>query len=125
VQPQFSILSHTHSLPILAFRLTNQFTVSLPCTSRSLQLSISLRHSYLNAMLDALPIIIIHLTTLILLGEECSCSLISPRCKYSPQHPVLITLSLCTFLSVRDQVSHPYGTTGKTTVSFILMSAVR
>jgi hypothetical protein len=30
------------------------------------------------------------------------------------------TLSLCSSLSVRDQVSHPYKTTGKTTVLYTL-----
>jgi hypothetical protein len=38
------------------------------------------------------------------------------RSKYLPQHCVLKTLSLCSFLKVRDQVSHPYSTTGKLTV---------
>jgi hypothetical protein len=32
--------------------------------------------------------------------------------KYSPQHLFSITLSLVSFLNVRDQVSHPYRTTG-------------
>jgi hypothetical protein len=31
------------------------------------------------------------------------------------------TLSLCSFLNVRDQVSHAYRTTGKITVSYILI----
>jgi hypothetical protein len=31
------------------------------------------------------------------------------------------TLSLCSSLNVRDQVSHPYRTTGKTTVLYILI----
>jgi hypothetical protein len=31
------------------------------------------------------------------------------------------TLRLCSFLKVRDQVSHPYSTTGKITVLYILM----
>jgi hypothetical protein len=31
------------------------------------------------------------------------------------------TLSLCTSLKVRDQVSHPYSTTGKITVLYILI----
>jgi hypothetical protein len=30
--------------------------------------------------------------------------------KYAPWHPVLNTLSLCSSLNVRDQVSHPYRT---------------
>jgi hypothetical protein len=32
------------------------------------------------------------------------------RSKHSPQHPVLKYLHLCSSLSVRDQVSHPYKT---------------
>jgi hypothetical protein len=31
------------------------------------------------------------------------------------------TFSLCSSLKVRDQVSHPYGTTGKITVLYILI----
>jgi hypothetical protein len=31
------------------------------------------------------------------------------------------TLSVCSSLSVRDQVSHPYKTTGKTTVLYTLI----
>jgi hypothetical protein len=42
------------------------------------------------------------------------------RSKYSPQHPVL-TLSLCSSLNIRDQVSHPYRTTGKIIVLYILI----
>jgi hypothetical protein len=40
------------------------------------------------------------------------------RSKYPPQHSVLKTLSLCSSLKVRDQVSHPYSTTAKITVSY-------
>jgi hypothetical protein len=32
---------------------------------------------------------------------------ISIGSKYSPRHPVLNTLSLCSSLNVKDQVSHP------------------
>jgi hypothetical protein len=38
------------------------------------------------------------------------------RSKYPPQHTVIKILSLCSSLKVRDQVSHPYSTTGKITV---------
>jgi hypothetical protein len=41
------------------------------------------------------------------------------RSKYLPQHSVLKTLSLCSSLKVRDQVSHPYSTTGKMTVLYV------
>jgi hypothetical protein len=40
--------------------------------------------------------------------------------KYTPQHPVL-TLSLCTSLNVRYQVSHPNRTTGKIIILYILI----
>jgi hypothetical protein len=47
------------------------------------------------------------------------------RSKYLPQHTVLKkTLSLCSSLKVRDQVSHPYSTTGKITVPYILIFRV-
>jgi hypothetical protein len=45
--------------------------------------------------------------------SRTSCHLIPLRSKYSPQHPVLKHLSLYSSLNVRDQVSHPYRTTGK------------
>jgi hypothetical protein len=35
------------------------------------------------------------------------------RSKYSPQHPVLEHPHLSSSLNVRDQVSHPYKTTGR------------
>jgi hypothetical protein len=41
--------------------------------------------------------------------------------KYTPQHPVLEHFSLCSSLSVRDQVSHRYRTTGKIIVLYILI----
>jgi hypothetical protein len=34
------------------------------------------------------------------------------------------TLSLCSFLNIRDQVSHPYKTTGKIIFSYILIFTV-
>jgi hypothetical protein len=49
-----------------------------------------------------------------------SCHLIPLRSKYSSQNPVLKHLSLCSSLSVRDQVSHPYKTTGRIMVLYIL-----
>jgi hypothetical protein len=42
-----------------------------------------------------------------------------PRSKYSPQHPVL-KHPLSPFLTVRDQVSHPYKTTRKIMALYIL-----
>jgi hypothetical protein len=46
-----------------------------------------------------------------------SCHFISLWSKYSPQHPVL-KHSLCFSYNVRDQVSHPYRTTGKIIVLY-------
>jgi hypothetical protein len=48
--------------------------------------------------------------------SPASCPFTSQRSKYSLKHPFSNTLNLCSFLYVRDQVSHPYKTTGKTIV---------
>jgi hypothetical protein len=42
------------------------------------------------------------------------------RSKYSSQNPVLKSLSLCSSVNVRDQVSHPYNTTVRIMVLYIL-----
>ena len=50
--------------------------------------------------------------------------LLSPIRASCPTHLILldlITLNLCPFLSVRDQASHPYKTTGKTAVLYIFI----
>jgi hypothetical protein len=49
------------------------------------------------------------------------CQFIPLRSKYSPLHPVLNTLSLCSSFDVRDQVSHAYRITGKIIVFYILI----
>jgi hypothetical protein len=55
---------------------------------------------------------------LIMQFSPTSYHFISLRSKYSPQHPVLrYPHSLCSSLNVRDQVSHPYRTTGRITVA--------
>jgi hypothetical protein len=46
---------------------------------------------------------------------------ISLRSKYSPQHPVLKHPQSGFSLNVGDQVSHPYTTTGKMIVLYILI----
>jgi hypothetical protein len=59
----------------------------------------------------------------IMQSSPTSCHFISLRPKYSPQHPDLMfsnTLTLCSSLNVRDQVSQPYRTTGKIIVLYIL-----
>jgi hypothetical protein len=43
--------------------------------------------------------------------------------KYSPQHPVPNTLSLCSSLNVTGHVSLPYKTTDKTVFLYILILA--
>jgi hypothetical protein len=68
-------------------------------------------------------LILFDLSILIIVGEElwnsslcsflASCHFIRFRSKYSPHHTVLKHLSLCFSLNVRDQISHPYKTTGK------------
>jgi hypothetical protein len=50
---------------------------------------------------------------LIMQFAPISCHFIHLWSKYSLQHPVSNTLSRCSSLNVRDQVSHPYRTTGE------------
>jgi len=47
--------------------------------------------------------------------------LVPPRSKYSPQHHILNTLSFLSSLNISDQFSHPYKTTGKIIVLYILI----
>jgi hypothetical protein len=56
---------------------------------------------------------------LIMQFSPTSCHFVSLWSKYSPPHPVS-TVSLCSSLNVRDQVSHPYRTTGNIIVLYIL-----
>jgi hypothetical protein len=57
---------------------------------------------------------------LIMQFSPMSSHFISLRSKYSPQHPVL-NHPQSVFFNVRDQVSHPYRTTGKIIVLYILI----
>jgi hypothetical protein len=77
-------------------------------------------------------LILLDLITLTIFGEEyrlCSSSLCNFLHDRLPPFQVQIssstlfskTLSLCSSLQVRDQVSHPYSTTGKITVLYILI----
>jgi hypothetical protein len=51
------------------------------------------------------------------------CSLLQPPSTSSLLGPniLLSTLNLCSYLSVRDQVSHPYKTKGEITILYILI----
>ena len=59
------------------------------------------------------------LTSALLWFSVLPCYLVPLRPKYSPQHPVLNTLSLRSSLNVSNQVSHPYTTSGKIIVLYI------
>jgi hypothetical protein len=76
-------------------------------------------------------LIFLDLITWVIFGDEYRslssslCSLFHPPVASSPLGPnillgtlLLHTVSLCSSLSVRDQVSHPYRTTGKTTALY-------
>jgi hypothetical protein len=53
--------------------------------------------------------------------SPATCHLIPPSFKYSAHHPVFKHPDLCSSFNVRDQVSHPYKTTGKIIVFYILI----
>jgi hypothetical protein len=50
-----------------------------------------------------------------------TCYLVPLRLKYSPEHPILKHPQPSSSLKVSDQVSHPYKTTGKIVVLYILI----
>jgi hypothetical protein len=76
-------------------------------------------------------LILLHMIILIILGEQYKLSLCSfpqpPITSYlfCPNIPLSTlfsnTLSLCSSLNVKDQVSHPYKTTGKIIILYILI----
>jgi hypothetical protein len=58
---------------------------------------------------------------LIMQLSPTTCHFIPLRPKYSPKHPVFKYPQSMFSLKVRDQVSHPYKTTGKIIVLYILI----
>ena len=59
---------------------------------------------------------------LVMYSSPLPCYHVSPRPKYPPQHPILEnSRSVYSSLSVSDQVSHPYQTTGKIIVLYIVI----
>jgi hypothetical protein len=56
---------------------------------------------------------------LIMQFSRTSIHFISLRSKYSPQYPVLKQPQSLFSLNVRDEVSHPYRTTGKIFIFYI------
>jgi hypothetical protein len=75
--------------------------------------------SFLFSASCSVPLILLHLTVLIMLGKEVTSSLCGPNILLSSLFSN--TLNLLSSLNVRNQVSHPYRTEGKITVLYILI----
>jgi hypothetical protein len=92
-------------------------------------------HATLFSRLCSMPLLDhLHLIVLIIFGKEYTflnpsiCSLLQPPTTSSLFNQNIFistlfsnTLSLCSFLNIRDQASHQYRTTGKITVLYILI----
>ena len=90
----------------------------IPSTPGSSKWSLYLRFPHQNPVhASPLPIHATRPAHIILLNLITRTIYVPLRSKYSPQH----TLSLRSFVNVRDQVSHSFKTTGKTVVLYILI----
>ena len=141
--PPVPILSQPHTVPTTPSHfLRVHLNIILPSTSWSPQWSLSLRFPHQNLVHTSpfiratCPVHLIRLDfiTRTMLGEGYR-SLSSSLCNFlhSPVTPPLLgpnillntlfsnTLSLCSSLNVSDRVSHPYKTTGKIIVLYILI----
>jgi hypothetical protein len=127
------ILSHINPIHTIPSYLSEiHLNILYPLTSWFLQWSLSpwLSHQYpvrIRAILPAYPMFL-HLIILTWRRVKIMKLFIMqffPTSKYSSQYPVLNILSLWSYLNVRDQVSHPYRTTDKIIVLYILMQCSR
>src|SRR5215510_7652142 len=142
--PPVPIPSQLHPVPTTPSNfLQIHLNIILPPTSGSPQWSLSLRflhqhpvHPPFSAIRATCPthLILLDLTTRTILGEEyrsfssslcnflhfpVTSSLLGPNTLLNTLFPN--TLSLCSSLSVSDQVSHPYKTMGRIIVLYILI----